>query len=134
MECNCREKSLELVGTNLVNARLPRVKMKNTNFHGDNLRNIDFSGADLTGSDFSGADLNGAILKGAKLYDCKFHGSDLSNVEYAGANLQLADLSKSKHFNTEDLDSCDIEGIKLPCKPCASHIKAAEHDEIEECG
>ena len=123
MECHCGNNSLELVGTDLRNAKLPRVKFQNTNFHGANLENVDFSGADLTGSDFSGASMQGANLKGARLYECKFHGSDLSHVSYAGANLQLTDLSKAKNFDTSDLESCEHEGVKLPTsRPCSNHV------------
>lgn len=71
--------------TNLKNADLSKVNLRNANFKKANLKNADLIGADLTRANLSDANLKNADLIGV----------DLSLANLSGANLTDADLSRT---------------------------------------
>ena len=64
---------------------------------------------DLTSAPLQGADLINADLSGANLLGADLIGADLHSVNFYEANLALADLTKAKGLNVEQL--CEAENL-----------------------
>lgn len=87
----CDKAGEQLLNTDLSDAILNSINLKNSNLFGSQFIKADMSYANLSHSDLSFADFQGARLKGANL-----RAADLSKANLNSADLSYADLSDAK--------------------------------------
>lgn len=119
--------SVSLVGVDVSGAflqgiRLPRARLRRSDFHAADVRGSDFTLADfgdanLSSANFRESTLHGASFQGAQMDGADFFGADLSGSDFseaslADADLQGANLSGIVWEKIENLSGANIAAVK----------------------